>query len=117
MVKNSLFQAGPSEAEADMNNRNFNKVYFDTPRSLTNCPILPDHRLLMELQGLDPNQSSGFIGIGWTWLEVTDRTTGRLRNGSFTLPIYSGATKPSVAVGKVKRPPFAPGLAFNIKIG
>ena len=100
-----------------MVNRNMNKVFFNTQRSLKNTPILPDHRLIMELQSIDSNQQSGFIGVGWTWIELADRTTGKLRNGSFTLPIYTGVTKPSVAAGKGKRPPFAPGLAVNVKIG
>ena len=30
----------------------------------------PDSRIIFELQAVDPGQVTGFIGLGWTWIDL-----------------------------------------------
>ena len=88
-----------------------------TARILKGTPIANDVRVIFELQAVDPAQAAGFTGVGWTWLDIADKQTGRLRTGPWTLPIYGGRTQPAVAAGIGKRPPLAPGLALTVRVG
>ena len=66
---------------------------------------------------MDPAQVSGFTGLGWTWIDLYAKELDQLRSGSWSLPIYSGPTRPAVAQGKGRRPSFAPGVTLSVRLG
>ena len=71
-----------------------------------------DARIIIELQAVDPSEPAGFVGVGWTWVNLRDRGQKKMRSGPWTLPIYKGSLDISG-----RKPSVAPGLAMTIIMG
>ena len=95
--------------EADYYDRRLNKAVVDRREFLQDIPQSVDTRLVIELQTPDPDQPSGYTGIGWTWVQLHERSSNlaALSIGKWRLPVYAGVTRPELMV------PPAPGKPKN----
>ena len=113
-------EVGPAEAEADLTNRDLSKALMGA-RQQFRVPPRPDARLLVEVQAQDPNQRSGHLSLGWSWLELfSGHSPDSLRVGRWALPAYEGPARPDLFSGPGAAPP-APKptatIGICIKIG
>lgn len=60
------------QAEADMENPNFNKVFFNANQLIKHVKQHPAANLIIEFQIPDPNKTAGYSSLGWTILNVFD---------------------------------------------
>lgn len=55
--------------------------------------------------------------MGWSWINIFDKDTLKVRSGKWTIPVYQGPTRPAYASIPSKRPPLAPDVTVSIRIG
>lgn len=60
------------QGEADFENPNFNKVFFNIQHIVKEVMPHPNANLILEVQAPDPNKNEGFSSIGWTIINVFD---------------------------------------------
>ena len=99
-----------------MANREWNKVTFNAQRVFP-LKVADGTRLVFSLEVVVPEQASRNAGAGWTWLNLYDAKTRLPRQGNYTLPVYVGAVDFDVMAGAAKKPPYAPGVCFTVRVG